>query len=71
MLRLLSLELNSVLPINTKYCTALNYDKCSRTGTTTGEDCYELYQVFVTILENVVTLVIAVPGTKFVWVENH
>lgn len=54
-----------------KVLTALNYGECSRTVTTLGEGCYELYQVFVTILKNVVTLVIAIPGTEFVWVENY
>lgn len=54
-----------------KVLTALNYGECSRTVTTLGEGCYELYQVFVTILKNVVTLVIAIPGTEFVWVETY
>lgn len=54
-----------------KVLTALNYGECSRTANTLGEGCYELYQVFVTILKNVVTLVIATPGTEFVWAENY
>lgn len=36
-----------------------------------GEDCFELYQVFVIILENVVTLGSTTHGIECVRVENH
>lgn len=42
-----------------------------QTAPTMGEDCFELYQVFVIILENVVTLGSATRGIESVSVENH